>query len=295
VRASHTKQFDRRLFIFGIFLLLLALGTVDGPRGDASWRLVITEQMLAFGRLHLPQWQPGLVQTPSGWTSYFAIGQTLLFIPFKVAGKIMSVLRLPALPSFPITYLYCPLIGAAYFLALLALLEAFGLSARTAGVASLVFTFSSLSAYYTAQSFQEEAIASILVCLSLRAALLWRRYPERRYAFQAGLFGASILLFRQIGIFALIPVAVLFAQGLSAADAKLFRARETVTAGLLGALGPAAIHAIFAYLRFGNPYRSYCSGGSHFGFDHRLGALRAQPQSTFANRTVLVYKSPTCG
>ena len=136
MRASHTKQFDRRLFIFGIFLLLLALGTVDGPRGDASWRLVITEQMLAFGRLHLPQWQPGLVQTPSGWTSYFAIGQTLLFIPFKVAGKIMSVLRLPALPSFPITYLYCPLIGAAYFLALLALLEAFGLSARTAGVAT---------------------------------------------------------------------------------------------------------------------------------------------------------------
>src|SRR5262245_6895758 len=98
-RASHTGSgFDRRLFVFGVFLLILALGTVEGPRGDAGWRLIITQQILAFRRLHLPEQplQPGLVQTPFGWTSYFAIGQTLLFIPFEVAGKVLSVLPLPA-------------------------------------------------------------------------------------------------------------------------------------------------------------------------------------------------------
>ena len=249
-------MFDRRLFILGVFLLLFALGTVEGPRGDAGWRLVVTGQILDFGRVHLPE-QPqqlGLIETPSGWTSFSPIGQTLLFIPFEFAGKVLSVvLGDYRARAFPTTYLYCPLVGVGYFLALLGLLEAFGLSARAAGITSLVFTFCSLPAYYVAQSFQEEAIASIFVCLSLRAAQLWRRSPEKRYAFEAGLFGASIFLFRINGIIALIPVAVLFAQGLHAVGVGSSRARQTAAAALLGALGPAAVHAIFAYLRFGNP------------------------------------------
>jgi hypothetical protein len=248
--------FDRRFFILGVFLLLFALGTVEGPRGDAGWRLVITEQILDFGRLHVPEQpdQPVLIETASGWTSFSPIGQTLLFIPFEFAGKVLSVtLGDYRARAFPRTYLYCPLVGVAYFLALLALLESFGLSSRAAGITSLVFTFCSLPAYYVAQSFQEEAIASVFVCLSLRAALLWRRSPEKRYAFEAGLFGASIFLFRMNGIFALIPVAVLFAQGLHAVGVGSSRALQTAGAALVGALGPAVVHAIFAYLRFGNP------------------------------------------
>ena len=249
-------MFDRRLFILGVFLLLFALGTVEGPRGDAGWRWVVTEQIIDFGRVHTPEnpGRPRLIETPSGWTSYSPIGQTLLFLPFEFAGKVLAVvLGDYRARAFPRTYLYCPLVGVGYFIALFALLEVFGLSSRAAGITSLVFTFCSLPAYYVAQSFQEEAIASIFVCLSLRAALLWRRSPEKRYAFEAGLFGASIFLFRINGIFALIPVAVLFAQGLYAVGVGSSRARQTAGAALLGALAPAAVHAIFAYLRFGNP------------------------------------------
>ena len=239
--------FDRRLFILGVFLLLFALGTVEGPRGDAGWRLVVTGQIIDFGRVHLPEHpgRPGLIETPSGWTSFSPIGQTLLFIPFEFAGKVLSVVLGDYRGrAFPLTYLYCPLVGVGYFLALLALLEVFGLSSRAAGITSLVFTFCSLPAYYVAQSFQEEAIASIFVCLSLRAALLWRRSPEKRYAFEAGLFGASIFLFRINGIFALIPVAVLFAQGLYAVGVGSSRAHQTAGAALLGALAPAAVRPI---------------------------------------------------
>src|SRR5262249_33101581 len=130
---------------------------------------------------------------------------------------------------------------------------------------SLVFTFSSLTAYYVAQSYQEEAIASVFVLLSLHAALLWQRHPEQRYAFQTGLFGASVLVFRLIAIFALIPVAVVFALGLMDVGIKSRRARQSVIAALLGTLGPAAVHGLFAYLRFG----SFLSAGYEYhGYDH---------------------------
>ncbi len=194
-----------------------------------------------------------------GWTSYFGIGQTLLFIPFEIAGKAFSLLSPTGFASgvrrhFPLIYLYCPLVGVAYFLAMASLLKAFGLSARAAAIASLLFTFCSLSAHYVAQSFQEEGITSVFVCLCLGAALRWRHSGESRHAFQAGLFSASMLLFRSNAFFVFIPLVVLFAQGLRTIGLVSYRARQSVGAALLGALAPAAIYALFAYLRFGNPF-----------------------------------------
>ena len=253
------RKFDCRFFLVGIFLLLFALGPGEEPRGDAGARMVITRQLLAQGQLHRSDPHPQLVQTPMGWTSYFGIGQTLLFIPFEIAGKAFSLLPPTAFApgvrrQFPLTYLYIPLVGVAYFLALVSLLKAFGLSARAAAMASLLFTFCSLSTYYVAQSFQEEAITSVFVCLCLGATLRWRRSGENRHAFEAGLFSASMLLFRTNAIFVFIPLVVLFAQGLRTIGLASLRARQSVGAVLLGALGPAAIHLIFAYLRFGNPF-----------------------------------------
>ncbi len=255
------RQFDRRFFLFGVFLLLFALGPGEEPRGDAWSRLVITGQLLTQGRLHLsePHPQVMLIQTPMGWTSYFGIGQTLLFIPFEIAGKAFSLLSPTSFAPgtrrhFPLTYLYIPLVGVAYFLALGSLLRAFGISARAAAIASLLFTFCSLSAHYVAQSFQEEGITSVFVCLCLAATLRWRHSGESRHAFEAGLFSASMLLFRSNAIFVFIPLVVLFAQGFRTFGWASRRARQSVGAALLGAMGPAAIHLIFAYLRFGNPF-----------------------------------------
>jgi len=247
---SH-HAFDRRTYLLGIFCLLFALGTTRGVSGDAARRLVITQQILAYGRVHVPDPQEGLVQTPDGWTVPSPIGQVLLFIPFEAAGKILSFSGVPGARAIPLTYFYCPVVGAAFCLALLAMLEAFGLSSAEAAAASLILTFCSLALFYVAHSYQEEIPAAVLVCLSLRAVLLWRRLRRRRYAFQSGLFGASILLFRYNGVFALIPLAVVFAGGLQKIGLKAIRA--PVTAGLLGTLGPASVYATFAYLRFGNP------------------------------------------
>ena len=236
------REFDRRFFLLGVFLLLFALGPGEEPRGDAGARLVITRQLLTQGRLHLSDPHPQLVQTPMGWTSYFGIGQTLLFIPFEIAGKAFSLLPPTAFAPgtrrhFPLTYLYIPLVGVAYFLALASLLKAFGLSARAAAIASLLFTFCSLSAHYVAQSFQEEGITSVFVCLCLAATLRWRHSGESRHAFEAGLFSASMLLFRSNAIFVFIPLVVLFAQGFRTFGLASLRARQSVGAVLLGALG----------------------------------------------------------
>jgi hypothetical protein len=248
VETHHT--FDRRLYALGTFCLLFALGTTFSVRGDPQWRLLITRQIIFEGSLHTQEPQTRLVQTPKGWTSYSAIGQTLLFIPFEAAGVILSRSGLPIRQDMPFTYFYCPMIGVAYLLSLCALLEAFGLPARTAAKASLIFTFCSLSAFYVAHSHQEEPLAGILLCLSLRAALLWRRSSEMRYAFQAGLFGAAIILFRYNGVLALLPVAAVFAHGLY--ERGLRSLPKVIGAGLLGASGPAGVHLTFAYLRFGN-------------------------------------------
>jgi hypothetical protein len=92
IQSTRTRQeFNHRLFLFGIFLLLFALGSGEDPIGDPGARLVIARQLLTQGRLHLSDPDPRLVQTPSGWTSYFGIGQTLLFIPFEIAGKALSL------------------------------------------------------------------------------------------------------------------------------------------------------------------------------------------------------------
>ena len=259
-------EFDCRYFLFGVFLLALALGTGEEPRGDPGVRLAITRQLLSHSRVHLadPHW--GFIQTPSGWTSCFAIGQTLLFIPFEIVGKVLALLSPSALTldvrHFPLEYLYCPLVGVAYFLALLSLLGVLGLSARAAAIASLLFTFCSLSAYYVAQSFQEEGIASVFVCLCLGAALRWQHSAEKRHAFAAGLWCASIFLFRYTAIFVLLPLGVLFVQGFHRMGLGSLRARQSAGAALLGALGPAAIYMLFAYLRFGNLFST--------GYDHEV-------------------------
>ena len=145
------REFDCRCFLFGVFLLLLAFGTGEEPRGDPGARLMITRQILTHGQVHLVEMRPQLIHTPWGWTSYFGIGQTLLFIPFEIIGKTLSLLApsafAPDVRLFPLQYLYCPLVGVAYFLVLLGLLKELGLAARAAAIAALLFTFCSLSAH----------------------------------------------------------------------------------------------------------------------------------------------------
>jgi len=283
VRVPTLDQpFDRRFFILGLFLLLFALGTMEGPRGDAYPRFVLTQQILAYGRVHIPElsnpW--GFLKTPSGWTTFSPIGQTLLFIPFETAGKAFEVL-FPgsSFRPIPIRYFYCPVVGVAYFLALMGLLEALGLSSRAAAIASLSFTFSSLIFYYLAMSYQEEAPASVLVCLAVRAAVLWRKHHKIEYAFQAGLFGSSLFLFRMNGAAALIPVALFFAQGLYALGLRSIGARKAIGAALFGALSPAAVHMILAYLRFGNPLST--------GYDQVVSSFLYRPPISETLQSVL--------
>jgi|RhiMethySRZTD1v2_1073278.scaffolds.fasta_scaffold24196_2 hypothetical protein len=259
---------DRRLFILGVFFLLLALNPGEEPRGDAAARFSVTKQLLTDGRLHLssPATEWTLIETPKGWTSYFAIGQTLLFVPFEAAGNVLSRLSpsdiAPHVRTIPMNYLYSPLVGVAYVLALLSLLEAFGLSARVAAVVSLLFTFTTVSAHYVAQSFQEEAIASVFICLSMRAALFWRKSLESRHIFAAGLFFATAVLFRLNAAIVLVSLVFFLVPGLRALGWWSPRASQSVAAFLLGALGPAAVHVLFAYLRFG---RLFSTGYDRIG------------------------------
>jgi len=250
----------RWTYVVGVFLLILAFETGEEPRGDAASRLLITKQLLADGSVHLPRSHPEwwLIQTPEGWTSFYGIGQTLLFVPFELAGGLLSLAApggglAAVLQQFPLKYLYVPLIGLGFFLALRALLEALGLTAWEAACASLLVTLSSVTAHYVLQSFQEEAVVGLLACLSLRSALLFGRSLHRRYAVEAGVLFGCMLLFRVNAIFVFIPVAMLFAQGLRAQRVQPAALGSLLAAFAAGAAGPAAIHAVFAYLRFGDP------------------------------------------
>jgi hypothetical protein len=62
------------------------------------------------------------------------------------------------------------------------------------------------------------------------------------------------MLFRFNGIIVAIPLAILFGNGLRAAGLGSPQARRAVAAAVAGAAVPVAVHALFAYWRFGTPF-----------------------------------------
>jgi len=273
-----------RTFLAGVFLLVFSVQTGEGPQDDAGSRLLITRQILDEGRLHLPSAHPSLalVQTPDGWTSYFGIGQTLLFVPFEFAGRALSLPfedeRAAYVKQLPLNYLYSPLVAVGYFAALAALLETLGLTRRESAFASLLFTFSTLSAHYVAQSFQEEAVAGTFACLCLNMTLLWRRLRNVRYIFGAGVALGCMLLFRMTAVFVSIPAAALLAGGLWAERRSFSVAWRRAAPLLYGLAAPATVHAFFAYLRFGDPFST--------GYD-QLSSIFPRGMWTFPGLPVL--------
>ena len=189
----------RPSILLGIGLVFLTIGLCPGwlLQQDASARLVIARELWKNNTVFIERARPErYVRTPNGYTTYFGIGQTLLFIPFDYLGYQLG--KLPGAAKWwdnhiqvlPLLLLYLPLLSILWWNALRFLLHQLGLSEKESLKWSTLYFIFSAMLVYSAQSFQEEPILGILSAFALGLCLRWQKNGSRTCALRVGLLGA---------------------------------------------------------------------------------------------------------
>lgn len=202
----------------------------------------------------------GLVwMTENKGTSFYGMGQSLVLIPFDMAGAALEFLSddrktQAALAALPIALAYVPLIGGVWFWMLGLWLQSWSIPATDARKACLAFFLATPALYYCTQSAQEEALVA-----SLGLAALWfakkaadSQLRDTRALFFSGLLAGLTLLVRLNSLFFLIPILGLLWDSYQEGRNSFKRALPNLRFLVAGGLIPVAIHCAFAYLRFGS-------------------------------------------
>jgi hypothetical protein len=218
---------------------------------DASDRVSVASALWSKGTVFL---EKGLLnralETPSGSTTYFGIGQSILFIPFDALGALFVKLwgteaTKGFISSLPILFLYAPLVGVFWWRALVLILTRRGISQIAAETLGIFFFLSTLALPYSAQSLQEEPLIGALLAMLL--ALFFS--PNFSRGRLEGFLLGSVFLFRLNAIFAVLPLIALWWER-TPAEYRRERAARTIQ----GALIPILLFALFNYWRFGSPF-----------------------------------------
>lgn len=197
-----------------LFFLFIAASPGRVVAFDVAIRAEIAHALWSTGSVFVPPGSPvdaGLLSTPRGGTSFYGIGQTLVFIPFDALGHwLAGFTRNPEwahqLNYLPLALFYPPILGVLWWFALSLLLTTLGVDAKRARWAAVVFSTATIAFVYSTQSVQEE---SLVGCLSIFALHFWiqalRNYRPRS-AFWAGALAASCLLVRLNSVWILLPL-----------------------------------------------------------------------------------------
>jgi len=192
-------------------------------------------------------------------TSFYGMGQSLVLIPFDIAGAALEFFSSDsktqaALAALPIALAYVPLIGGIWFWMLGMWLQSWAIPAADAKKACLAFFLATPALYYCTQSAQEEALVA-----SLGLAALWlakkaadSQLKDSRALFLCGLLAGFTLLVRLNSLFLFIPVLGLLWDSYQEGCNSFKRALPNLRFLFAGGLIPVAIHCAFAYLRFGS-------------------------------------------
>jgi hypothetical protein len=233
------------LSCLGLYLIFLSLSPGWFLSHDASARLAIGRQLWQHHTLFLDTARPErFVTTPQGKTTYFGLGQSLVFIPFdrlgfwlgKIAGLTSEMSGF--VQTLPLIFLYSPLVGILWWLALLVLQRSLGVRDETMAT---LFLLSTIALPYVAQSMQEEALLGALVALVYALFLSERREHRALAGFVAGI----CFLFRLNVLFAFLPLGGLFIDD---------KSKKFPWAFLAAALPPLALLGLTNMLRFGTPF-----------------------------------------
>lgn len=235
------------LFSLGLYLLFLGLSSGWFLSHDASARLVVARQLWQKHSFFIDGPRPErFVTTKKGKTTYFGIGQSLIFIPFDRVGHTLG--KIPGLnaemvgfvQTLPFIFLYAPLVGILWWLALLLLQR--GLKTRLDPyLTGALFLLTTIALPYIAQSMQEEALIGALVALAYALFLDGRK----ELAVLSGFVAGCCFLFRLNSLFALLPLAGLWLDQ---------KRRSFPLAFVLGTLPPFSLLIVTNTLRFGNPF-----------------------------------------
>ncbi len=205
----------------GLWLLFLAVNPGRNEMTDARTRLDVAREIWTEGRVSVP---PSRVTFRRYWialedgrlVSYYGLGQSLVFIPFDIAGVALTRL-FPVSPArrevvgwFPIGLGFLPLLGLLWWTLLVKVLRETGLGARLAAFAAAAALLGTIAFFYVSNE-QEEALVGCLMAAALLLGLRWRRTGSVWDAAGAGAFSGFAVLTRTDAVFGLLPVAFLFA------------------------------------------------------------------------------------
>jgi hypothetical protein len=271
------------LLAVGIWLLLVATNPGRNETVDVAIRQLVARQMwsartvaVSTAMYGYTAWVP---TAPGRWVAPYGIGQSLLFIPFDIAGagleRFAPNSSAPAqgdgdstaspsadtwrhrLAWLPIGLGLLPLLGVGYWLALRALLLEWGFVPPWPTLGSLALMLGTIAFHYAGQG-QEETLIGVCLTLAVLFALRLRRRPVWGNALSAGLFAGVCILTRPVSVLSLLIIPVLIATVDGTWPARL---RILATAGASCTLA-ACLALWYNFARFGSPFT--------FGYD-RLG------------------------
>jgi hypothetical protein len=247
------------LLVLGLWLLFLATNPGRDGMNDVVMRQMVARQMwsahtVAFRAL--PPQAAGLPWVPAGenrWVAPYGVGQSLLFLPFDAFGAVLERVSPPRWRErvgwLPIGLGLLPLIGVATWLALRALLGAWGLPPPWPVAGASVMMLGTLL-FHSAGDGQEELLVACLLTLAMLFAVRLRRQPTWRTAALTGLCVGAAFVTRSVSVFGLLVVPPLV---LSAGTDARSRLRLLAMVGSVAAL-TASLSLWYNQARFGSPF-----------------------------------------
>lgn len=249
--------------LVGVFFLCIYLvsGSSDlKHNGDTDLRYQTTQALVDYHRLWIahPMWLDTRVATGVGGHLYafYAPGQTLLMVPFYVAGKFLA--HHLALP-YDVTTLYASrsldlVLGAILAVVFFLLALSVGYSTGVAVVLTLIFGLTTV-VWPDAQSALEQTQVNLLLLLAVFAAwnFVKRDLNDRRWLAAAGT-AAGLALFTRYDAVLYLPIIILYPALIRWVKGRRGEIVRDVSIYALSALPWAAGIAVWNYARFGSPF-----------------------------------------
>jgi hypothetical protein len=266
-------------WVLGLFLLFCALSPGRILAYDVALRAAVARALWAHGSVFVEPSSPlaeGLVKVPGkGATTFYGIGQSLAFIPFDFAGRVLAALpglgpwAKAQLPAQAIVWLYIPLVGLWWWWSVVLLLREWGLTKRHALRAATLFLVSTVALAYCAQTAQEETLVGALVTGAAVQVMRWARSGRPSHALLAGLCAGLALMCRLNAVMAFPALLGLAIDQGRREKARLARWGSGLMLAGLGLLATLGTIAFFAAWRFHDPFSTGydLARAQHLGVD----------------------------
>ena len=242
----------------GLWLLLVATNPGRNETLDVEMRRVVARQLWSEGRVSISELPSDSRDTwipvgESRWVAPYGVGQSLVFVPFDAAGAALERFGPASLRErvawLPIGLGLLPLVGVAWWYAMLRLLAAWGLPRPWPLAGATLMSLGTLIFHYSGQG-QEESLVGLCLAASLLFAVRLRESGRLFDAAMAGLFAGFCLLTRPVSVFALLCVpAVLLGTRRSWPE----RLRLLAVSGV-AVLAVMSVSLLYNDARFGEPF-----------------------------------------